>query len=247
MTEMTRIALVTGANKGIGWHVARQLGEAGMTVLVGSRDPERGKNAVAELTGLGCDARLVVLDVTDAGSVAAAAKQVTGEHGRLDILVNNAGISSAMVKPSELDVADLRRVHETNVFGVVAVTNAFVPLLRRSTAPRIVNVSSGLGSLTLIANSEWRWADVDVPDYQSSKAALNALTLLYSRELSPAGFKVNAVNPGYRATELGGGNATDPRAGDPAGGGAAVVEMALIGDDGPTGVFHTDTGGTLPW
>jgi NAD(P)-dependent dehydrogenase (short-subunit alcohol dehydrogenase family) len=247
MTETTRIALVTGANKGIGWHVARQLGEAGVTVLVGSRDPERGRAAVDQFTEQGLAVQLVVLDVTDADSVAAAAEQVTDEHGRLDILVNNAGIGSGTTKPSELPLADLRRVYETNVFGVVTVTNAFVPLLRRSTAPRIVNVSSGLGSLTMMAASDQRWAALNVPAYQSSKAALNALTLLYSRELAPDGFRVNVVNPGYRATELGGANATDPRAGDPAEGAAAVVALALIGDDGPTGQFHTDTGGTLPW
>jgi NAD(P)-dependent dehydrogenase (short-subunit alcohol dehydrogenase family) len=244
MTETTRIALVTGANKGIGWHVARQLGEAGMTVLVGSRDPERGRAAVERLGGA---ARLLVLDVTDPASVEAAAKQVDEEFGRLDVLVNNAGIGAGRAVPSEQSMADLRRVFDTNVFGVAAVTNAFVPLLRRSSAPRIVNVSSGLGSITLIADDTSEWRSIDATAYQASKAALNALTVLYSRELAPRGFRVNAVSPGYRATELGAHNLTDPNAGDPAGGAAVVTELALISDDGPTGEFRADTGGTYPW
>jgi NAD(P)-dependent dehydrogenase (short-subunit alcohol dehydrogenase family) len=246
MTE-TRIALVTGANKGIGAHVARQLAEAGLTTLVGSRDAGRGQAAVDRLTSAGWTARLVVLDVCDADSVAAAAKQVGEQFGRLDVLVNNAGISLGMAVPSEQDIDELRATFETNVFGVVATTNAFVPLLRHSAAPRIVNVSSGLGSLTAIAGDTGRWRDLNVPAYRASKAALNALTLLYSRQLAPDGFLVNAVSPGYRATDLGGDVVAPPGRGDPAEGALAVTRLALLPDDGPTGEFHNDTGGTFPW
>jgi NAD(P)-dependent dehydrogenase (short-subunit alcohol dehydrogenase family) len=246
-TDEPRIALVTGANKGIGWHTARQLAEAGLTTLVGSRDATRGAAAVDRLTATGLPARLVVLDVCDAATIASAAKQVTAEFGRLDVLVNNAGISLPMAKPSAQDMTDLRHTFETNVFGVVATTNAFLPLLRRSTAPRIVNVTSAFGSISTAARPSPRWAGLDVPAYQAAKAALNMLTVLYSRELAPAGFQVNAVSPGYRATELGGSPSTDPNAGDPAVGAAAIVATALAGADGPTGEFHTDTGGTYPW
>lgn len=241
-----RVALVTGANKGIGLHIARQLAQRGLTVLLGARNAERGRAAVAGLVGEGLDVRLLVLDVTDAGSVAAAAEQVAKDPGRLDVLVNNAGITSGLAPTSQVEVADLRRTYETNVFGVVAVTNALLPLLRRSRSARIVNVSSGLGSLTLLSDPDFRFADLNNAAYQSSKAALNALTVLYAKELRGTGIKVNAVSPGYRATDLNGGLPT-PGAGDPADGAAVAVRMALIDDAGPTGEFHSDAGTVYPW
>jgi NAD(P)-dependent dehydrogenase (short-subunit alcohol dehydrogenase family) len=233
-------ALVTGANKGIGKEIARQLVAAGLTVYIGSRDAGRGERAVEEIGG---DARLLVLDVTDEGGVADAARQV--EH--LDILVNNAGIMADGRPATEAGIDSFRRTYETNVFGVLAVTNAFLPALRRSEAPRIVNVSSGTGSLE-------RSADPDHPfalsagsgaAYRSSKTALNALTLFYAQALAAEGFKVNALAPGLRATDL---NALAAASdGDPAEGAAGAVRLALLPDGGPTGGFFSWDGTPVPW
>ncbi len=239
-----RVALVTGANKGLGFHSARQLAEAGLTVLLGARDAGRGQEAVAKLVAEGLDVRLLVIDVTSEASIAAAVKQVEQSTGRLDILVNNAGVSVSHAAPSQTTVDQMRRTYETNVFGVVAVTNAFLSLLRRSPSPRIVNVSSGLGSLALMIDRHSPWAAINILAYQSSKTALNAVTVLYARELREARFKVNAVNPGWRATDLGG---YTEGAGDPAEGARVATRLSLIGDDGPTGEFHSDDGGTMAW
>jgi len=245
MTETKKIALVTGANKGIGRYVAQQLAEAGVTVLAGSRDVARGQSTVDELAG---DVRLAVLDVTDAASIAAVAKQIEEDFGRLDILVNNAGISPGVALPSEENLDDLRRTYEVNVFGVVAVTNALLPLLRRSEAPRIVNVSSGLGSFAVMQRVDEAYGEFNAISYQTSKAALNAVTVMYAKELRDTAFKVNAISPGYRGTELGGVKPEDkPGAGDPAEGALSVTRLALLADDGPTGEFHLDTGGLCPW
>jgi NAD(P)-dependent dehydrogenase (short-subunit alcohol dehydrogenase family) len=241
-------ALVTGANKGIGMEIARQLAAAGHTVYVGSRDAERGKAAVVEIGG---DARLLVLDVTDADSIAAAVRQVPA----LDILVNNAGISVTERKDvTEEDPETFRRIYETNVFGVVAVTNAFLPILRRSAHPRIVNVSSGTASLAASAGqAEGIIAFASGPSgamgaYRSSKTALNELTVLYANALASDGVKVNALAPGARRTELmGPAGLASPRAGDPAEGAAGAVRLALLPDDGPTGGFFSWDGTTVPW
>lgn len=236
MTETTKIALVTGANKGIGKEIARQLLATGATVLLGSRDPDRGRAAAEEL-----GARTVTLDVTDQASVEAAAKLVEQDHGRLDILVNNAGINLERgARPSELSADVMRQVYDTNVFGVVRVTNAFVPLLRRSGSPRIVNVSSGLGSIVLAGDPSDEWPRLLA--YNSSKSALNSATVLYANDLRADGITVNAINPGYCATDLNGHSGLL----DPADGATVAVRLALIADDGPTGEFHTE-GGTLPW
>jgi len=227
-------ALVTGANKGIGKEIARQLLAAGLTVYVGSRDAERGLRAVEEL---GAGARPLAIDVTDGKSIAAAAEQV--EH--LDILVNNAGISAQGTDVTEADVDEFRRVYETNVFGVVAVTNAFLPLLRRSPTPRIVNISSETGSIAFSASRD----SVAFAAYRSSKTALNELTMLYSLALAEVGFKVNAVAPGLRRTELN--ERAKSAAGDPAEGAAGAVRLALLPDDGPTGGFFQWDGSKLDW
>jgi NAD(P)-dependent dehydrogenase (short-subunit alcohol dehydrogenase family) len=241
------IALVTGANKGIGKEIARQLAAAGNTVYVGSRDKGRGKDAVADIDG---DARLLVLDVTDADSIAAAARQVPS----LDILVNNAGISSG--EPEQVtdeDPETFRRIYETNVFGVVAVTNAFLPALRRSAHPRIVNVSSGTASLAASAGqAEGIIVFSSKPTgalgaYRSSKTALNELTVLYANALIDEGFKVNALAPGARRTDLNGPARTSPQAGDPAEGAAGAVRLALLPDDGPTAGFFSWDGTPVPW
>ncbi|WP_328320022.1 SDR family NAD(P)-dependent oxidoreductase [Kribbella sp. NBC_00382] len=235
------LALVTGANNGIGKEIARQLLSCGFTVYVGARDAERGQAAVGEL---GPGARLLVLDVTDPRSVEAAAAQVPA----LDVIVNNAGVSDLGQTPVETEVDTLRRVYETNVFGVVTVTNAFLPVLRRSARPRIVNVSSGTGSLG--------WSTGPNPQfdhrvggagaaYRSSKTALNALTVYYAQTLAEDGFKVNALAPGLRATNL---NARAAESGgDPAEAAAGAVRLALLPNDGPTAGFFSWDGTAAPW
>jgi len=237
-------ALVTGANKGIGREIARQLADAGHTVYLGSRDAARGERAAGEIGG---DVRLLVLDVIDAASIAAAARQVPA----LDILVNNAGISGDGRTPDSEDVGTFRRIYETNVFGVVAVTNAFLPVLRRSAHPRIVNISSGTGSLAASAGQAAGASVSSRPRtgsfaaYRSSKTALNELTVLYAQALAADGFKVNALAPGLRRTDL---NAVAADSGgDPAEAAAGAVRLALLPDDGPTGQFLSWDGSVVPW
>lgn len=246
MTTNTSTALVTGGNKGIGNHIVRQLAQRDIHVYLGARDVDRGRAATDALIDEGLDVDFVQLDVTDQESVTAAARRLDEEHGRLDILVNNAAITSGLDPASRMTARDMRRTYDTNVFGVVTVTNAFLPLLRRSPSPRIVNVSSGMGSIALMADPDVEVTKMNQAAYQSSKAALNALTVLYANELQADGVKVNAVCPGYRATDLNGGLPT-PGAGDPAEGATVAVEMALIGDDGPTAEFRGDTGAVYPW
>lgn len=190
------IALITGANKGIGQEIARQLGAQGMTVLVGARDKVRGAEAAEGLKQKRIDARSVLIDVTDQASIDAAARQIQGDFGRLDVLVNNAGISldGGPSSAFTLELADLRRTYETNVFGVFSVTKAFVPLLKNSEAGRIVNVSSGLGSLTENSDPNGQYAGVKPLAYNSSKAALNMLTVIFAAELKDTSVKVNAAD-----------------------------------------------------
>lgn len=252
----TKIALITGANKGIGLETARQLGALGMTVLAGARDPERGRAAEAELRAGGADAVFVQLDVTDAASVSQAAKRIDASAGRLDVLVNNAGIARVgdhgFTPPSQTSLEVMRAVYELNVLGVVAVTNAMLPLLRRAPAARIVNVSSEVGSLGSQSDPASPLAQVpaSVP-YPSSKAALNMVTMMYARELRDTPIKVNAANPGYTATDLNNnrGFRTAAEGAEPS------VHLATLPDDGPSGIlwghiWKTDgTGGygPLPW
>jgi NAD(P)-dependent dehydrogenase (short-subunit alcohol dehydrogenase family) len=234
-------ALVTGADKGIGKHIAAQLAAAGVSVYVGSRDAGRGRDAVDEIGG---GARLLLLDVTDADSIAGAARQVEA----LDVLVNNAGISlDTASAPDGTDIDTFRRTYETNVFGVAAVTNAFLPQLRRSGKGRIVNISSGTGSLMWSTgpNPQFTYGSGAGLAYRSSKAALNALTVLYALDLADDGVKVNALAPGLRATDL---NAFATSAGgDPAEAAAGAVKLALLPDDGPTGGFFSWDGSPVPW
>ncbi|MFD7660547.1 SDR family NAD(P)-dependent oxidoreductase [Actinosynnema sp. NPDC059797] len=235
----TRIALVTGANKGIGYQIAAQLARLGATVLLAARDRARRERAAAEL-----GVHPIALDVTDAASAAAAADEVGRRFGRLDALVNNAGITGPQAQaPSAVDLDVLREVFETNVFGVVAVTNAMLPLLLRSPAPRIVNVSSGVGSLTALSDPGHELAALPAGvAYPPSKTALNAVTVQYAKELAGRGVLVNAVDPGYCATDLNGhrGHRTAAR------GAAVAVRLATLGPDGTTGGFHGEDG-PLPW
>jgi NAD(P)-dependent dehydrogenase (short-subunit alcohol dehydrogenase family) len=239
---MTTTALVTGANKGIGKETARQLGRRGWHVLLGSRDEHRGARAAAELAAEGLKVVPVRLDVTDPADAAAVARRIRQEHGRLDCLVNNAG---AFVGAAATDTTagHLRDIFDVNVFGVVTVTHALLPLLRRSAAPRIVNVSSTTGSLALTA------AGAELPGdatrrlaYASSKAALNMLTVQYARAFLAdpelAHIKINSATPGYTATDMNDHQA--PR--DVEEGARALVELASLPADGPTGGFFGDEG-----
>jgi NAD(P)-dependent dehydrogenase (short-subunit alcohol dehydrogenase family) len=234
-------SLITGASGGIGKEIAHQLANAGLTVYVGSRTIERGRRAVEDI---GDNAHLLVIDVTDPASIADAAAQVED----LDVLVNNAGVMIDGRAATEADVDSFRRTYETNVFGVVAVTNAFLPALRRSSHPRIVNVSSGTGSLgwSTGPNPQFDYQTEGTgAAYRSSKTALNSLTVYYAQALAPEGFKVNALAPGLRATNLNARAAAS--GGDPAEAAAGAVRLALLPDDGPTGGFFSWDATTAPW
>jgi NAD(P)-dependent dehydrogenase (short-subunit alcohol dehydrogenase family) len=258
----TTIALITGANKGIGLETARQLGARGITVLVGARDEERGLEAERGLQAGGADATFVRLDVTDPESVREAADWIEKVHGRLDVLVNNAGIARGGPTgaaagrggpPSQTDLDAMRAIYETNVFGVIAVTNAMLPLLRRSPAARIVNVSSEVGSVASMTDPASPLSQFPAGlAYPSSKTALNMITALYARELRDTPIKVNAANPGYTATDLNG--HTGFRSVEE--GAEASVHLATLPADGPTGSFwghlwatgaSGDAYGALPW
>lgn len=254
MMEAQRVALITGANKGIGFEVARQLGANKVRVLVGSRDGERGRKAVTELSAEGIDANAITIDVTNQDSISAAAREVEQRIGKLDILVNNAGIGLDRTPPSELDISALRTVLDTNFFGALLTTKAFLPLLRKSPSGRIVNVSSALGSLFHLSDPHWIGHQVLSTPYSMSKVALNAFTALLSAELIQTRIKVNSVEPGYTATDM-----TRPRnlnalpegarritGQTPAEAARVVVKFALIGDDGPTGGYF-DINGRMPW
>lgn len=250
---MTTRALITGANKGIGFATARQLGALGWTVLLGARDEGRGKQAEQDLAGSGVDARFVQLDVTDEQSAGRAAAWIDAEYGALDVLVNNAGISRGgwPGNPSGTTLDTLRTVYETNVFGAVAVTNAMLPLLRRAPAARIVNVSSELGSITANMDPASPMFSMASMAYPSSKTALNMITAMYAKELRDTPIKVNAANPGYCATDLN--HNSGFRTADQ--GAEVCVHLATLPDDGPTGQFWgylwTADGsgglGVLPW
>jgi NAD(P)-dependent dehydrogenase (short-subunit alcohol dehydrogenase family) len=244
------VALVTGANKGIGLQIAKDLAARGFTVLVGSRNLERGETAAKSV---GADARALELDVTDQASIAAAAERIRNELGRLDVLVNNAGVSHAgkpgrplqeiakSGRPSVASLDEVRAVFETNVFGVIAVTQAMLPLLREAPAARIVNVSSSGGSLTMNSDPTNPHRAM-FGTYSSSKTALNAITVAFASDLESAGIKVNAACPGFTATDLNsfqGTRTVQQAAREP-------VRLALLDANGPTGTFSNEDG-PLPW
>ena len=239
MIENAGIALVTGANKGIGYQIAAQLAGRGMTVLLGARDEQAREKAAAEL-----GVHPLALDVTDPASARAAAASIEERFGRLDVLVNNAGITGGRAQaPSSTDLDVLRAVFEVNVLGVLTVTNAMLPLLRRSTAARIVNMSSSVGSLALLSDLAGPFAQMGASAaYVPSKTALNSLTVQYAKELRSAGILVNLADPGHVATDLTG--FTGSRT--PAQGAAIAVRLATLGADGPTGGYFNEDG-PLPW
>ncbi len=238
-----KVALITGANKGIGLEIARQLGVQGITVLIGARDEKRGQEAAEKLHAEhNIDARAVQLDVTNQGTIEAAAKHIESEFGKLDILVNNAGIAGDRVPPSQLDMEVLRRTYDTNFFGVFAVTKAMLPLLRKSDAGRIVNMSSGLGSLAQNTDPNYEYAQAKALAYHSSKTALNAMTIQFAHELKDTSIKVNSADPGYVATDINAHSGT--RTVEQ--GATAPVRLATLPADGPTGGFF-DENGVVPW
>jgi len=245
MSEVRKIALITGANKGIGFEIARQLGAQGITILVGVRDQVRGEEAVHKLMAEDIDANAIHLDVTNQATIDAAAAFIEQTYRKLDILVNNAGISvkEGGTLPSQLAFEDVLKTFATNVFGVFAVTKAMLPLLHRSEAGRIVNLSSEMGSLTI--NGDPTSFIANIPPtlaYNASKTTLNALTVFFAKELRDTHIKVNSVSPGYVATDLNGhsGFLTTEQ------GAKVPVVFATLTSDGPTGGFFGENG-MIPW
>jgi len=249
-----RIALVTGANQGVGFQVAKELVAAGNMVLVGSRNAERGETAAREL---GAGAIAIQLDVTDPASIAAAAERIRTEFGRLDLLVQNAGISTTQARASgeflqdyastntasTASLEEIRAIWDTNVFGVLAVYQAMLPLLRLSSDARIVNVSSGVGSLATNADPAFPYHKIYGPGYAASKTALNGITLAMMIELEDTPIKVNLVSPGFTATNLNNFAGTDSLEE----GSREVVRVALLGPDGQTNTFTRWNNQTIPW
>ena len=246
------VALVTGANQGIGLQIAKDLTAKGFTVLLGARNIERGEAAAKEA---GPNAVALQLDVTDQASITAAAERVRKEFGRLDVLIQNAAISTTSDhaqtpeehrkanRPSVVSLDEMRAVWDTNVFGVLSVYQAMVPILRDTPHSRIVNVSSGAGSLTLASDPNSPLHSGFDTTYAASKTALNALTLAMAIELEADGIKVNAVSPGYTKTKMTSFAGTDTLEE----GAAEAVRVALMGSDGPTGMFTHATMGAVPW
>lgn len=243
MTDINRIALVTGANKGIGLEIARQLAQAGVFVIIGARDAARARAALADLAAQGLTAQSVSIDLNDDASIAAAAQTILAEHGRLDILVNNAGIVDAADGPPSASSAQaVRRIMDTNFVGTLAVTQAMLPLLRLSPAARIVNLSSSLGSLTLNGDPASPYYAARLIGYNASKAAVNMLTVQLAEELRGTSIVVNSVSPGYVKTDLTGhqGYMTAQQ------GAKLPVEYALLGEGAVSGTF-VEAGGVTPW
>lgn len=243
MAATHRNALVTGANKGIGLEIARQLAQTGVSVIIGARDAARGHAAVAELSSQGLETAFVQLDVLDEASIAAAAATISSQYGRLDILVNNAGIVDWTDGiPSRASLQAVRKVFETNFFGALAVTQAMLPLLLKSTAARVVNLSSALGSLAMNGDPASPYYSAQMIGYNASKAALNMLTVQLSEEFRGSAHVVNSVSPGYVNTDLTRGNGflTPEQAAK------MPVKLALLGDDAISGQ-HLDKDGQIAW
>ena len=237
------LALISGANKGIGYEVAGQLARKGYTVLLGARDAQRGEAAAAALTAESLDVQYVALDLADEQTIEALAAHITKTHGDLDVLVNNAGIADMNEGPASAVAADtLRRILDTNFFHTVALTQAMLPLLRKASAARIVNVSSGLGSMAQNADPNWPFAAVKPLGYNGSKALLNMFTIHLAAELRDTAIKVNSADPGYTKTDLNNNSGFQTVAE----GSEAIVHLATLPPDGPTGGYF-DRHGMVPW
>lgn len=244
MNATSKVALVTGATRGIGIETVRQLAEAGVHTLLAGRDRQKAVAAALTLQTQGLPVEAIALDVTDADSIAAAVREVEQRHGRLDILVNNAGIlvDAFGRKVSEQGIDVWRKTFDTNVFGLIATTQAFLPLLHKSDAGRIVNVSSLLGSMALHSDPASPIYDFKVPAYNVSKSAVNAWTVQLAYELRDSRIKINTIHPGYVKTDMNGGEGEI----DAPAGARTSVRLALIDDAGPNGgYFHQDQ--SLPW
>jgi NAD(P)-dependent dehydrogenase (short-subunit alcohol dehydrogenase family) len=237
-----KIALISGANKGIGKEVARQLGKKGFKVLIGSRDTGRGEAAAAELRKAGIDAQPIQLDVTDEESVDKAISLIEKNHGHLDVLVNNAGIVNDTATGIETSIDSVDKTMQTNFIGPLRLLQKSVPLLEKSGAGRVVNVSSTLGSHQTLTDPSSGFQNFMYIGYSSSKSALNMLTIIAAHNLGSKNIKVNAICPGYVATDIN--NNSGPRSVEQ--GAAIVVKMATLPDDGPTGTYVNDDG-TIPW
>ncbi|QRR00263.1 SDR family oxidoreductase [Dyadobacter sandarakinus] len=241
--------LITGANKSIGFETARQLLQQGYYVYLGSRDAQKGREAADQLKSEGLDqVEPITIDVTDAGSIQAARQTIGSKTSVLDVLINNAGISGSYPQTAlDAGTGVFRDVFETNFFGLIETTQAFMDLLHQSSEPRIVNVTSGLGSLTLHSDPSWKYYPVKPVAYASSKAALNGYTIMLAYELRDTNFKVNAVDPGYTATDFNhhSGPGTVPDAA------ARLVKAATLDENGPTGQFFSNDNapetGISPW
>lgn len=244
MTQTTKkIALITGANKGIGYEVARQLANSGCLVLLGARNRTLGEQAAAKLAAENLDVRYMSIDLDDSDAIAPAARSIDADFGGLDILVNNAGIAvQGDGPPSTSSLEAIERDYRVNFIGTVAVTQAMLPLLRKAPAARIVNVSSGLGSLTKTGDPAFQFVAYKYLGYAASKAALNMLTVQLAYELRYTAIKVNSADPGYTATDLNEHRGTQTVAE----GAVEIVRLALLPDDGPTGAF-SNKNGKVPW
>ena len=238
-----RIALITGANKGIGLQVSRELALLGHTVLIGARSKARGTEVEKNFTEEGLHAVFVPIDVTDHSTIEAAANLIGERFGRLDVLINNAGIAlETGAPPSQVSMETLRKTFETNVFGAFAVLQTMLPLLRKSEAGRVVNMSSGLGSLTQNSDPNYEFAPVKLLAYNSSKTTINAFTVQLAYELKDTSIKVNSADPGFTATDLN--NHSGTRTVQQAA--RIVVRLATLPESGPTGGFY-DENGRVPW
>lgn len=245
MANSKKVALITGANKGLGFEMARQLAKEGVTVVLAARDSKKGEAAAGKLQKEGLDVQFLKLDVTDKQDHAAAAQFLEDKFGRLDILINNAGISAEPLgtgKASATAEDVIHRTFETNFFAPVSLTQALLPLLKKSEAGRIVNMSSILGSQTLHADPKSPIYDFKSLSYDASKAALNSFTIHLAHELKNTNIKVNSAHPGWVKTDMG----TDAAPLEIPEGGKTGVELALLKEDGPTGGFF-HLGKPLPW
>lgn len=244
--NIKKLALITGANKGIGFETACRLGKQGITILVGARNKERGREAVGKLRSEGVDARFLALDVTNPDSIAAATREIDEQFGRLDILINNVGVvigrPEDIIVPSKTELKLLKEAFDTNFFSMFAVTQSMLPLIHKSDAGRIVNMSSALGSLTQQSDPKNEFYDHKIFLYNATKTAVNALTVHLAYELRDTKIKINSADPGFTATDLNGfqGTRTVVQAA------TIVVRLATLAEDGPTGGFF-DENGALEW